>query len=106
MRALQTSLNRLQQAAALSPEYLKELEDDMETIRRSLETHRKEVEESHQYYTEVTRKCSDKWKRIMDLEKISECNLTVNERDELAVLRNSFNLVIAVDYQMSKLVPY
>ena len=42
----------------------------------------------------------------MDLEKTSVCNLTVNERDELAVLRNSFNLVIAVDYQMSKLVPY
>ena len=42
----------------------------------------------------------------MDLDKISECNLTVNERDELAVLRNSFNLVIAIDYQMSKLVPY
>jgi len=31
--------------------------------------------------------------------------LTANESDELAVLCNSFNLVILADYQMSKLVP-
>ena len=33
-------------------------------------------------------------------------DLSQNERDELEVLRNSFNLVIAADYQMSKLAPF
>jgi len=31
--------------------------------------------------------------------------LSANESDELAVLHNSFNLVISADNQMSKLVP-
>ena len=104
VRAKQTTLNRLQQAAASLPEDLKRLEDDIKAIRQSLEIHRKEAEESHHYYTEVTKKANKKWNRIVELERMSD--LSQNERDELEVLRNSFNLVIAADYQMSKLAPY
>ena len=97
-------MNRLQQAAASLPEDLKQLEDDIKAIRQSLEIHRKQVEESHHYYTEVTKKANKKWNRIVELERMSD--LSQNERDELEVFRNSFNLVIAADYQMSKLDPY
>ena len=104
VRAKQTTLNRLQQAAASLPEDLKQLEDDIKAFRQSLEIHRKEAEESHHYYTEVTKKANKKWNRIVELEGMSD--LSQNERDELEVLRNSFNLVIAADYQMSKHAPY
>lgn len=103
VRAKQTTLNRLQQAAASSPEELKRLEDEIKAIRQSHEIHRKEADESHQYYTEITKKCWEKWKRIVELE--GKPDLSANESDELAVLHNSFNLVISADYQMSKLVP-
>ncbi len=102
-RAKQTTLNRLQQAAVSLPEGLKRLEDEIEAIRQSMEIHRKEAEESHQYYSEVTKKCCEKWKRTVELE--GKPNLTANESDKLDVL-HSFILVIAADYQMSKLVPY
>ncbi len=48
-----------------------------------MEIHRK-AEESHQYYSEVTKKCCEKWKRFAELE--GKPNLTANESDELDVL--------------------
>ena len=65
VRAKQTTLNRLQQAAASLPEDLKWLEDEIKAIRQSLEIHRKEAEESHQYYTQIAKKCCEKWERIV-----------------------------------------
>ena len=103
VRAKQTTLNRLQQAAASLPEDLQRLEDEIKAIRQSLEIHRKESDESHNYYTEITKKCSEKWKRIIELE--GKTGMTADECDELAILHNSFTVVIPADYQMSKLVP-
>ena len=47
------------------------------------------------------------WGRILELE--AKSNLEQDEEEELEeldVLKNSFSLVLSVDYQMSKLVPY
>ena len=44
------------------------------------------------------------WDRILELE--AKSNLEQDEEKELDVLKNSFSLVLSVDYQMSKLVPY
>ena len=104
IKGKQTTLNRLQQAAASLPEELQRLVDEIAAIQQSLANHRKESEESHQYYVDMTKKCNEKWKRVVELEE--KADLTANESEELAVLHHSFNLVIAADYQMSKLAPY
>lgn len=74
------------------------LEDEIKAIRQFNEIHQKE---SHHYYSEVIKKCITKWDRILELE--AKLNL---EEEELDVLKNSFSLVLSVDYQMSKPVPY
>ena len=51
IRAKQTTLNRLQQAAASLPQDLEHLDDKIEALQRSLENHRKEAEKSHDYYS-------------------------------------------------------
>lgn len=104
IRARQTTLNRLKQATASLPEDLEKIEEELRGIRQSLENHRKDAAESHHYYTDIIKKSATKWKRIVELEGKSD--LDKNECDELAVLHKSFNLVIAADYQMSKLVPH
>ena len=104
MKAKQTTLNRLRQATASSPEELEKLDDEIKAIRQTNENHRKEANDSHHYYTDVKKKCTAKWDRIVELEAKSD--LSSDEHDELEVLKRSFSLVLAVDYQMSKLVPY
>ena len=76
VRAKQTTLNRLQQAAASSPEELKRLEDEIKAIRQSHEIHRKEPDESHQYYTEITKKCSENGKELLNWRGNQICLLT------------------------------
>ena len=97
-------MNRLRQATASSPEELEKLDDEIKAIRQTNENHRKEAHDFYHYYTEVKKKCRTKWDRIVELEAKSD--LSSDERDELEVLKRSFSLVLAVDYQMSKLVPY
>ena len=104
IKAKQTTLNRLQQAAASLPEELEKLDDEIKAIRQTNENHRKEAQDSHHYYTEVKKKCTTKWDRTVELEAKSD--LSSDEEEELEVLKRSFSLVLAVDYQMSKLVPY
>ena len=104
IKAKQTTLNRLQQAASSLPQDLERLDEEIKALQQSLENHRKEAEKSHDYYTDIVKKRSLKWKRIMELEQRSD--LSANEQEELDVLHNSFNLVLAADYQMAKLVPY
>ena len=40
----------------------------MKTTRDSLESHRKEASESHDYFMDVTKKCKKEWTDNMDLE--------------------------------------
>ena len=55
IKAKQTTLNRLRQATASSPEELEKLDDEIKAIRQTNENHRKEAHDSHHYYTEVKR---------------------------------------------------
>ena len=77
------------------------IQDEIKAIRQSLEIHQKESDESHNYYTEITKKCSEKWKRTIELER--KTDLTADEGDKLAALHDSFTLVITADYQITRL---
>ena len=104
IKAKQTTMNRLQQASVSLPEDLQKLMDEITALKQTLEIHRQEAQESHHYYVEITKKCSTKWNRILELQ--AKLTLDEDEQDELEVLKRSFSLVLAVDYQMAKLVPY
>ena len=104
IRSKQTTLNRLIQAAASTPEELKELESELSSCKDNLEKHREEANKSHDYFVEVTQKCTTQFKRIAELE--TKETLDSDESEELSVLKLRFDLVISVDYQMSKLLPH
>ena len=59
---------------------------------------------SHTYYSEVIARCAMEWNDITSLEEKE--TLTEDEKLKLDGLKCKFNLVISVDYQMFKLVPY
>ena len=77
----------------------------MTALKQSLERHRQKSEGAHKYFMDVTKKCSKEWAEIVELEgRLPE--LTDDEEEKLAVMKHKFNLVLAADYQMGKLVPY
>lgn len=104
IHAKQTTINRLLQSTNADLDEVKRLEDEVTALKQTLENHRKEAQESHKYYTEVIARCSSEWKEIAKLEEKS--TLSEEEKVRLGYLKNSFNLVVAADYQMCKLVPY
>ena len=76
----------------------------MTALKQSLERHRQESEGAHKYFMDITKKCSKEWAEIVELEgRLPE--LTGDE-EKLEVMKHKFNLVLAADYQMGKLVPY
>ena len=104
IHAKQTTINRLLQSSTADPDDVKTLEDEMAAIKETLETHRQEAQVSHKFFIDTTARCCAEWKEISDLQ--GKPVLSNEEREELKSLRNSFNLVVSADYQMSKLVPY
>ena len=95
INAKQTTLNWLLQAAATAPAEFKQLEAEVKALRQSLETHREEARAGHQYFMEVTERCTKEWKEIEELTANSQ-----DKEEELAVLKHHFNLVVSADYQM------
>ena len=64
---------------------------------------RKVARDSLQYYRDMKLKCENQWKDMAELESAASSP----ERDErLKVLQSTFTLLVSVDYQMSKLLPY
>ena len=104
IHAAQTTMNRLLQSGSAPVEEIERLENEISDLNQKHETHRDEAQKSHSYYTEVTARCAAEWNEIILLEE--KGTLTEEERSKLAGLKCKFNLVISVDYQMSKLVPY
>ena len=104
IRGKQTTLNRLKQAAASTPEDLFALEDEIQSCQATQAKHREEACESHAYFMECTKKCSTQWKRITELE--TKSSLADDEIQELASLKKRFELLVSADYQMSKLIPF
>ena len=96
----QTTINRLLRSADASPELLKELEDEMDVIRKDLGVHCKEAQDSHAYHIEVIDCCVKDWEKISDLS-----GSVLEDSEELTTLKRTFTLVISADYQMSKLIP-
>jgi len=64
----------------------------------------KRANASHTYFVTATKTCTIQWTRIAELE--AKSNLNEDEIDELAGLKSKFDLVLSVDYQMSKMLPY
>ena len=53
----QTTINRLLQSSHANPDEVKKVEEELLHIKQTLEDHRKEAQQSHQYYTEVVARC-------------------------------------------------
>lgn len=99
-----TTINRMLQSGVADPAEVKRIDDEMQALRQSLEVHRQEAEGAHKYYNTVTAKCMEDWEKIQQPES-SAC-LNDDEKEQLAALKNKFNLVLCADFQMAKLVPY
>ncbi len=100
----QTTVNRLLQSYNSDPVEVKKIEDDITSVKQSLENHEQDAQRAHTYYMDVTQHCKKDWSEIQELE--AKSTLSEDERDRLTALKNSFNLVVSADYQMAKLVPY
>lgn len=100
----QTTVNHLLQSCNADPVEVKEIEDEITSLKQSLENHRQEAQKAHTYHVEVTKRCKSDWAEITKLE--AKSTLNDSEKERLAILKNGYNLVISADYQMSKLVPY
>lgn len=61
IRAKQTTLNRLLQSASSEAVVNLRIEDDLTALKQELENHRSVSQGSHQYYTDVTKKCKTEW---------------------------------------------
>ena len=97
-------MNHLQQSGSALPEEIEKLEEELKQLNQHHETHRDEAQKSHTYYSEVIARCAMEWNDITSLEEKE--TLTEDEKLKLDGLKCKFNLVISVDYQMFKLVPY
>ena len=104
IHATQTTLNCLLHSGSASAEEIERLKNEISDLNQEHETHRDEAQKSHSYYAEVTARCTAEWNEIIALEEKE--TLTEEKRSKLSGLKGKFNLVISVDYQMSKLVPY
>ncbi len=100
----QTTVNRLLQSCNSDPVEVKKIEDDITSVKQSLENHKQDAQRAHTYYMDVTQRCKKNWSEIQELE--AKSTLSEDERDRLTALKSSFNLVVSADYQMAKLVPY
>jgi len=103
INAKQTTINRLLQSSNADADEVKQMESDIKSLRQTLEKHCQEAQKSHEYYIEVSKRCTSEWKEISELSKKSNLN---EEAQKLECLKNKFNLVCSADYQMGKLIPY
>ena len=76
----------------------------MARINEEFKTHQEQVQQSHDYYKEVTSQCHEEWKEICRLE--IKHNKSNDETQKLEKLRHNFTAVLSTDFQMQKLVPY
>ena len=104
MHSMQTTINRLLQSANALPDEIKKLQDTITELKKVHENHKTEAQQSHIFYTEITKQCAAKWNDITTLEEKNL--LTRREKSKLSRLKENFTLVICADYQMCKLVPY
>ena len=91
----------MRQSSNADPDDIKKVEAELTSVKSTNASHR---EDAHQYYVEVTTRCTAEWKEIQEL--MEKPNLNGDEMEKLAALKNKFNLVLCGDYQMCKLVPY
>ena len=100
----QTTINRMLQSSNADPDDIQKIEDELTSLKQVHESHRQEAQQAHQYYVEVTTRCTLEWKEIQELEQ--KATLNDDEKEKLTGLKNKFTLVLCADYQMCKLVPY
>ena len=69
----------------------------------TFQKHKDDAAKSHQDYQKAINNCHLQWTKIKELEK--EQPLTLEATQQVEDLKKKFILVIAMDYQVSKLVP-
>ena len=65
---------------------VKKIEDDITSIKQSLENQCQEAQGAHKYYMDVTKRCKKEWDEIQELE--AKSTLSNDEREKLATLKN------------------
>ena len=103
IRAKQTIINHLLASASADPNEISCLENDKISLSQALEDHRHKAAEAHKYYVDATKLCAEEWAEIANLEGRS---LSPEENERLTTMKCKFSVVLSVDYQMSKLIPY
>lgn len=104
IHAKQTTINRLKQTGTSSSDVVQSLEQEVASIRASLEEHKEIATKSHKYHKEMVERCAKIWNEIKELEERED--LSQRELDHLTTRKHTFTLTFSCDYQMSKLVPY
>ena len=104
LRSKQTTLNRIRQTGSADGDQQSQIESEITQISSDLENHREKARKSHDYYKDITSRCSKDWETIYILE--SKENRNEQENQMLENLHHNFTAVLSADYQMQKLVPY
>ena len=79
-------------------------EQAVHDIEQELKGHKTSATESQEFYRSAVSKCSKMWGEIESL--VAKTTLSTEENEELALKKHVFTLIISVDYQQSKLIPY
>ena len=102
--AREMSMKRLTQSGSAGEESLLQLESEIASLRESLDEHKKHALESRTSYNEDVCACKTQWQKIGAFDSVEQ--RTADQEQELQKLKENFVLVLAADYQQSKLVPY
>lgn len=96
IQSKQTTLNHIRQTGSSSALEQQQLQEEMKTLRDSLEDHRKKAQRSHEDYISLTERCKKEMEKINTLDE--KTDRSREEEDELVRLKKFVS-------QMSKLIP-
>ena len=95
-------LKRLTQSGSSSADEIKQVEIEKRELHEARDQHKQQAQDSHDAYIESLAKCKEMWSKIKAIEQ--QPNSESNE--QLAQLKDQFELTLCADYQQSKLIPY
>ena len=99
-----TTLQRLRHTGDCESERLHEHEALMKQAEATLANHKEEAQEALEHYKFTVQQCKREWSAIVELASHDDLDHTAQTR--LQALKDSFNLVLSADYQMTKLIPF
>ena len=76
----------------------------MKQAETTLANHKDEAQKAIEHYKFTVQQCKREWSAIVELAAHDDLDHTAQTR--LQALKDSFNLVLSADYQMTKLIPF